>query len=153
MKRKLLLKILILTILAGTLMGRGRIGENEDFAHGGKGSTEIKEETLYDDGDTSYLFRVEGKYFQKYDGSEFKDYYIKGVNIGSSKPNTFPGELGVTEDEYLKWFEQIGEIHANTIRVYTVLMPAFYSALYKYNTTHDEKIYLFQGCWYNEDLI
>lgn len=134
-------------------MGRGRIGENEDFAHGGKGSTEIKEETLYDDGDTSYLFRVEGKYFQKYDGSEFKDYYIKGVNIGSSKPNTFPGELGVTEDEYLKWFEQIGEMHANIIRVYTVLMPAFYSALYKYNTTHDEKIYLFQGCWYNEDLI
>ena len=153
MKRKLLLKILILTILAGTLMGRGRIGENEDFAHGGKGSTEIKEETLYDDGNTSYLFRVEGKYFQKYDGSEFKDYYIKGVNIGSSKPNTFPGELGVTEDEYLKWFEQIGEMHTNTIRVYTVLMPAFYSALYKYNTTHDEKIYLFQGCWYNEDLI
>ncbi len=100
MKRKLLLKILILTILAGTLMGRGRIGENEDFAHGGKGSTEIKEETLYDDGNTSYLFRVEGKYFQKYDGSEFKDYYIKGVNIGSSKPNTFPGELGVTEDAF-----------------------------------------------------
>lgn len=100
MKRKLLLKILILTILAGTLMGRGRIGENEDFAHGGKGSTEIKEETLYDDGNTSYLFRVEGKYFQKYDGSEFNDYYIKGVNIGSSKPNTFPGELGVTEDAF-----------------------------------------------------
>lgn len=100
MKRKLLLKILILTILAGTLMGRGRIGENEDFAHGGKGSTEIKEETLYDDGNTSYLFRVEGKYFQKYDGSEFKDYYIKGVNIGSSKPNTFPGELGVTQDAF-----------------------------------------------------
>lgn len=100
MKRKLLLKILILMILAGTLMGRGRIGENEDFAHGGKGSTEIKEETLYDDGNTSYLFRVEGKYFQKYDGSEFKDYYIKGVNIGSSKPNTFPGELGVTQDAF-----------------------------------------------------
>lgn len=100
MKRKLLLKILILTILAGTLMGRRRIGENEDFAHGGKGSTEIKEETLYDDGDTSYLFRVEGKYFQKYDGSEFKDYYMKGVNIGSSKPNTFLGELGVTEDAF-----------------------------------------------------
>lgn len=81
-------------------MGRGRIGENEDFAHGGKGSTEIKEETLYDDGNTSYLFRVEGKYFQKYDGSEFNDYYIKGVNIGSSKPNTFPGELGVTQDVF-----------------------------------------------------
>ena len=41
-------------------------------------------------------------------------------------------------------------MHANTIRVYTVMMPAFYDALYTYNTTHEQKLYLLQGCWYDE---
>lgn len=112
--------------------------------------TKEKEVTPYQDGDTGYLFRVKGKYFQKYNGNKFEKYYIEGVNIGSSKPNTFPGELGVTKQEYLQWFKKIGEMHANTIRVYTVMMPAFYDALYTYNTTHEQKLYLLQGCWYDE---
>ena len=148
--KRLVAYLALFSIVLATFTG---CGINKGGSYQGDALTEAEAEPLYEDGDTSYLFRVQGKYFQKYNGTDIEDYYIKGVNIGSSKPNTFPGELGVTEDEYLKWFEQIGEMHANTIRVYTVMMPAFYNALYQYNTTHDEKLYLFQGCWYNEDLL
>lgn len=151
MKNRLLIRFMGLILLTVIVTGCGinwksKGGSSEDLS-------KAKEEKLYTDGNTKYLFRTKGKEFQKYNGKKFENYYIKGVNLGTSKPNFFPGELGLTEDEYLKWFEQIGGMHANTIRVYTVLMPAFYNALYYYNTTHDEKIYLFQGCWYNEEVI
>ena len=107
----------------------------------------------YQEGKTKYAFRVQGKSFQKYDGKQFQDYYITGVNIGSSEPNSFPGELAVSEDEYLKWFEEIAELHVNSIRVYTVLMPAFYNAFYRYNLMHEDKLFLIQGCWYDEETI
>ncbi len=148
--KKLVAYLMLFSLILAVFTG---CGQSEGENNKGDTLTKAEAEPLYQDGDTNYLFRVQGKYFQKYNGKDFEDYYIKGVNIGSSKPNTFPGELGVTQDEYLKWFEQIGEMHANTIRVYTVMMPAFYDALYQYNTTHDEKLYLFQGCWYNEDLL
>lgn len=150
MKRNRFVCIVLLACLfCSSFIGCGKV---ENLAQLDKTESDVKE-TCYEDGDTKYLFRVQGKYFQKYNGKEFEDFYVEGVNIGSSEPNTFPGELGVSEEEYLKWFEQIGAMHANTIRVYTVMMPAFYNALYHYNETHDEKLYLFQGCWYNEDLI
>lgn len=42
-------------------------------------------------------------------------------------------EFSYDEALYLKWFEQIGAMNANTIRVYTLLPPQFYSALVYYN--------------------
>lgn len=143
MRMRVLSSILIGTLLIGMLTGCGTAGQTQKEDTGKENLTQGTEEALYEDGDTKYLFRVQGKYFQKYNGTEFEDYYIQGVNIGSSKPNTYPGELGVTRDEYLDWFQKIGAMHANTIRVYTVMMPAFYEALYYYNTTHEEKLYVF----------
>lgn len=107
----------------------------------------------YQEGNTKYAFRVSGKNFQKYDGKTFQDYYIVGMNIGSGKPNAFPGELAISEEEYLRWFEQIADMNINSIRVYTVMMPAFYNAFYRYNVTHENKLFLIQGCWYDEDAI
>ncbi|MRH43354.1 hypothetical protein GH741_11760 [Aquibacillus halophilus] len=51
---------------------------------------------------------------------------IKGVNIGMAKPGHFPGEVAITEEEYYRWFKLIGEMNANTIRVYTIHPPGFY---------------------------
>lgn len=96
---------------------------------------------------------IEGDDFYIYQNKTFKKHFIKGVNIGATKPGYFPGELGITKSDYLRWFEYIKDMHANTIRVYTTMMPAFYEALYEHNLKHEDKLYLMQGVWLNEDLI
>ena len=79
--------------------------------------------------------------------------FIKGVNIGATKPGYFPGELGITKDDYLRWFRQIAEMNANTIRVYTTMKPDFYDSLYEFNIESETKLYVMHGVWLNEDLM
>ena len=102
---------------------------------------------------SNYNARVKGETFEVLKDNEWTEMTIKGVNIGMGKPGTFPGEAGITEDEYYRWFEQIGEMNANTIRVYTLHPPGFYNALQRYNEAHDEKIYVFHGVWINEEKL
>jgi len=84
---------------------------------------------------------------------EYQDMFIKGVNIGATKPGSFPGELAISHDEYFRWFGMIKEMNANTIRVYTILSPAFYNALYEFNQTQTEPLYFMQGVWVNEEDV
>lgn len=99
------------------------------------------------------LFKTQGKYFSILTDNGYEPVYIKGVNLGSGKPGSYPGELAITKDEYLRWFQEISDMNCNTIRVYTVMMPQFYQALYEYNASAANKLYLFQGVWYNEEQI
>ena len=101
----------------------------------------------------SVQFRTRGTAFQIYKNGKWQDYLYKGVNIGASKPGYFPGELGITKDDYARWFKQIADMNANSIRVYTILSPAFYEALFEYNMFTDKPLYLFHGVWNNEDAI
>ena len=39
---------------------------------------------------------------------------------------------------------------ANTIRVYTILSPAFYEAVYEYNQNQDSPLYILQGLWLDD---
>ena len=78
---------------------------------------------------------------------------VKGVNLGMAKPGYFPGEASITEDEYYTWFEEIGAMNANTVRVYTLHPPGFYRALAKYNSSHEAEIYVLHGVWINEEWI
>lgn len=94
---------------------------------------------------------VDLNYFYVLENGKWEKQFIKGVNIGAAKPGHFPGELAITKDEYLRWFTKIGEMNANSIRVYTTLKPEFYDALYEYNQKSKNKLYLFQGLWINED--
>ncbi len=98
-------------------------------------------------------FIAQGQYFQMLQNGEYVPFYIEGVNIGSADPYSFPGELTITKQEYAEWFRQIAEMNCNTIRVYTIMMPQFYEALYEYNEAADKKLYLLQGVWYNEEQI
>lgn len=59
--------------------------------------------------------------------------------------------MAITKEEYLRWFSYIGDMNSNTLRVYTILSPAFYEAFYQYNQTAKNKLYLIQGLWMNED--
>lgn len=83
----------------------------------------------------------------------WKAIYLKGVDMGAAKPGAFPGDFAVTKTEYLRWFDEIAAMNANTIRVYTILGPDFYEAFKNYNENHLKKLYLIQGVWVNEEDI
>jgi len=98
--------------------------------------------------------RVEGKNFLvRNEDGVFEPFFVKGVDIGAAKPGYWPGEFGITQDDYSRWFQWMGEMNANTIRVYVPQMPAFYDALLAYNLTADKPLYLLQGIYMNEELI
>lgn len=100
-----------------------------------------------------YVSKVDSKSIYVYKNKQWKKEFIKGVNMGVGKPGYFPGEFGITKEEYLRWFKYIGEMNANTIRVYTILSPDFYDALLEYNESVKNPIYLLQGVWVNEEDI
>ena len=96
--------------------------------------------------------RVKGETFEVYSDGKWESIIFKGVNLGMGKPGVFPGEAGITEEEYYRWFEQIAEMNANTVRVYTLHPPGFYRALSKYNEAHPETpLYVLHGVWINEE--
>lgn len=109
--------------------------------------------SIYKNGQISYISKVDNKYFYIYRYGKWEKSFIKGVNIGASKPGSFPGELAITKQDYLRWFKKIDAMNANYIRVYTILKPEFYDALYEYNKKATKPLYIFQGVWLNEDKI
>ena len=86
-------------------------------------------------------------------GSGPEIFNIRGVNLGLGKPGHFATDYAVTEEEYLRWFRQIQELGANTIRTYTIAHPAFYEAFYKYNEGNPNPLYLIHGVWVDDYLI
>ncbi len=99
----------------------------------------------------AYVGKTQGKNFLIYDEQGYwKKLFVAGVNLGSAKPGSYPGELSITKQEYLRWFQYISDMNANTIRVYTLMMPVFYEALYEFNETASNPLYLMQGVYNNE---
>lgn len=109
---------------------------------------------VYTEEGISYLFQTNEKKFQIYgaDGT-WQDIFPVGVNVGAGKPGAFPGEFAITKDDYKRWFRQISEMHADMIRVYTILMPEFYEALAEYNAGAEKPLYFMQGVYNNEEDI
>ena len=75
---------------------------------------------------------------------------IRGVDLGVGKPGHFATEFAITREEYLRWFGQIQEMGANTVRIYTINSPAFYEAFLEYNQDNPDPLYLIQGLWVND---
>lgn len=101
----------------------------------------------------NYCFKAEGDYFFVYRNGDWKQLFMNGVNIGASEPALFPGDLTISYETYLRWFDYISKMNCNCIRVYTMMRPQFYLALKDYNSKAENPIYLFQGIWVNEDDI
>ena len=113
-----------------------------------------KTSSMFIDNDSiKYMSKVDSQYFYIYKDNKWQKEFIKGVNIGAAKPEYFPGEFGITKKDYLRWFKYISDMNSNTIRVYTILKPDFYNALYEYNKNTDKPLYLIQGVWINEEDI
>jgi hypothetical protein len=109
-------------------------------------------ETVQVDG-ISMPARTGEQYIQVYRDGAWQDLLIKGVNMGVANPGHFPGETAITKEEYARWFKQIGEMHANAIRVYTLHPPAFYEALKEYNDKADEPVMVLHGVWVDEEKL
>ena len=103
----------------------------------------------------AYRIKAEGEYFYQYsrEDDQWEKVFWKGVNIGAGEPGLFPGELTISYDDYLRWFGYISEMNCNCIRVYTTMRPQFYQALYDFNSTAENPLYLFHGVWMDEDDI
>jgi hypothetical protein len=91
------------------------------------------------------------QYLARWNGSQYENFYIKGVNLGIGLPGTQAGDLAATREQFAHWFQRMGEMGFNSLRVYTLHYPLFYEELARYNSTHPDKIiYLFHGAWLDE---
>ena len=143
MKKKL---FILITLVCVILIGA--FGYNKYF-----NKTSSAKAMFKDEDSIKYMSKVDAESFYIYKDNKWQKEFIKGVNLGAAKPEYFPGEFGITKEDYLRWFKHIADMNSNTIRVYTILKPEFYNALYEYNTTSEKPLYLIQGVWINEENI
>ncbi|MBQ9134371.1 MAG: hypothetical protein IJX64_07550 [Clostridia bacterium] len=85
-------------------------------------------------------------------GDGYREFEIKGVDLGSGVPGKWSTDFAASKEDYLRWFALIREMGANTIRVYTIHDDAFYDAFYAYNIDNPEPLYLLHGVWVNDYL-
>jgi hypothetical protein len=98
-------------------------------------------------------FKTQGNSIAYWNNSTYVPLFIKGINLGSSPPGYWPGEIGyaISAQQYENWINRIGQMGFNSIRIYTLHPPVFYQKLANYNELHPDKpIYLFQGIWLEE---
>jgi tetratricopeptide (TPR) repeat protein len=81
-------------------------------------------------------------------GEQFRPLFIKGINLGTALPGKFPAEFPDDPVLYRRWFDQMGEMGANVVRLYTLHPPSLYRALKEHNQERpNQKLWLVQGVW------
>lgn len=102
---------------------------------------------------TTFVTTDDSQIYMTRDG-QTAPFEIRGVNLGLSIPGEWATDYAISADTYERWFEQIQELGANTIRVYTILQDDFYNAFYAYNSRREaageEPLWLLQGVWVND---
>lgn len=87
-------------------------------------------------------------------GSGSEPFTVKGVNLGVGLPGEWATDYAIDRETYLRWFGQMQEMGANTVRVYITLHDDFYNAFYEYNTAreeaNEEPLWLIHGVWVND---
>lgn len=92
--------------------------------------------------------RTQGESFQVRTDSTWQDIYLQGVNLGVALPGRYPTEFPLDSARYAGWLDTLSRMGANTVRVYTILPPAFYRALRAWNVSHpDALLWLIHGVW------
>jgi len=94
----------------------------------------------------TYTARVEGDSFAELSGNAWNPVYLTGVDLTAALPGNFPIDSVTDSGIYLQWLGEIGNLGVNTIRVTTVLPPAFYNALYQFDSEKSHPpLWLLQG--------
>ncbi len=83
-------------------------------------------------------------------GNGYEPFEIRGVNLGSGAPGAWSTDFAIDKETYLRWFQYIKEMGANTIRIYTIQQDVFYKAFYEYNKNNPDPLYLIHGVWVND---
>jgi Tfp pilus assembly protein PilF len=96
-------------------------------------------------------FRTRGDSFQTRDGSGWKNVYLVGANLGPAQPGEYPSTVSRDFAVYARWLAEMAAMHANTVRVYTILPPAFYRALAEHNAQAKQPIWLIQEVWIHDE--
>jgi len=92
--------------------------------------------------------RVRGEGFELRRGDRWEPFFMKGVNLGLALPGKYPSEFPTDSATYARWLGLIGEMHANTLRLYTILPPEFYRALRAHNLAHPQApLHVVHGVW------
>ncbi len=92
--------------------------------------------------------RTRGDRFEIRGSQGWTPFYVQGVNLGVALPGRFPSEFPMDSALYAGWLDAIAGMRANTVRVYTILPPAFYRALRGWNRTHPARaLWLVHGVW------
>jgi hypothetical protein len=92
--------------------------------------------------------RTHGDRFEIRTAAGWQPFYIRGVNLGVALPGKFPSEFPADSSTYAGWLDTLASMHANTLRVYTILPPAFYRALRVWNLDHaSDQLWLVHGVW------
>lgn len=92
------------------------------------------------------VFRTEGREIL-YQGENgiWEPFVIRGVDLSASVPGHASSDYAPDYEDYSRWLDQIGEMGANAIRVFTIMDAQFYEALYDHNTGNPQPLYLLQG--------
>ena len=92
--------------------------------------------------------RTQGERFEVRTPRGWAPFYVKGVNLGAALPGKFPSQFPADDSTYARWLELIAAANANAVRIYTILPPAFYRALSRWNEGHpDHALWLVHGVW------
>src|SRR5207249_2491638 len=70
--------------------------------------------------------RAQGEHFEVRTAQGWEPFYVKGINLGAALPGKFPSQFPPDDSTYARWLELIAAANANTVRLYTILPPAFY---------------------------
>ena len=92
--------------------------------------------------------RTYGERFEIRWRGSWRPFYVKGINLGAARPGKFPAEFPTDDSTYTSWLRLMAAAHANAVRLYTILPPAFYRAFKTWNDAHpDQALWLVHGVW------
>ena len=100
---------------------------------------------LHPDAPITADFRTLGGEIQHLADGRWETLDIRGVDMSSSLPGEPAMDFAAGSEDYLRWFESIAALGANTVRVYTIMDSDFYEAFYQFNTESGSTLYLLQG--------
>ncbi len=109
---------------------------------------------LFQEGEPTAFMTTDAEAIYMDRGAGPEPFTVRGVNLGVGIPGKWATDYAIDKETYLRWFSQMQEMGANTVRVYITLQDDFYNAFYEYNTAREaageEPLWLLHGVWVND---
>lgn len=91
-------------------------------------------------------FRAADGSLQQQRDNAWQPLYVSGVDFGPAAPGYLPTSLPNDNGQYSRWLQLVTNLHANVLRAYTLLPPAFYRS-YSHYVERGGSALLFQQIW------